>query len=56
MPGTDAMRIYLDSCGLTYRIEQRAVTAGCQQFITHDQRLARAAADHIDVLALDSAA
>lgn len=33
-----------------------AITAGCQQFITNDLRLARAAADHIDVLALDSAA
>ena len=144
MPGTDAMRAYLDSCVLIYRIEQRApwadrvnerlslleasratlivseltrlecrvrplalgradmlsdydqffaqpqigwqtldravferatllraesrlktadalhlaaaITAGCQQFITNDLRLARAAADHIDVLALDSAA
>ena len=143
MPGTDAMRAYLDSCVLIYRIEQRApwadrvnerlalleasratlivseltrlecrvrplalgradmlsdydqffaqpqigwqtldravferatllraesrlktadarhlaaaITAGCQQFITNDLRLARAAADHIDVLALDSA-
>ena len=32
-----------------------AITAGCQLFITNDLRLARAAADHIDVLALDSA-
>lgn len=33
-----------------------ALSAGCQQFITNDLRLARAAADQIDVVALDSAA
>ena len=31
-----------------------AISAGCQQFITNDLRLARAAADHINVLALAS--
>ena len=33
-----------------------ALSAGCQQFITNDQRLARAAAGQIDVVALDSVA
>ena len=33
-----------------------AMTAGCQQFVTNDLRLARAAAGRIDVVALDNAA
>ena len=65
MPGTEAMRVYLDSCVPIYRIEHvapwtmklaqwlaTAIEARCTQFWTNDKRLAGAAAGQLEVHAL----
>ena len=64
MPGTDAApRVYLDACIAIYLVERHhahaqspdpaaAIESGCEQFWTHDSRLAAAARGILEVIDL----
>jgi hypothetical protein len=66
MPGTDAVpRVYLDACIAIYLVERHpdhaqspnlaaAIESGCEQFWTHDSRLAAAARGILEVIDFSS--